>query len=794
MSRRASSPAPGPGVPLSPMQRRFFALGLSQPDHWCQVQLLAARQRIAPGRLVQIVAALLEHHEALRQAFARDGQGVWRARLEPAPLRPPVAVVDLGALEPAAARSAVRALGNRALSSLRLAGPLARVVLFEMPAGLEQRLLFVLHHLISDRPSWQILLADFLTLDGQLEAGRAPELPAPSTRAAEWVAFLEAETATRSAEERAFWRGAVAPAPPLPQERNLGPNRVASASACRRSLPLAELLGPGREPSPANAPRLQALLLATLARALGRFSGAERLRFELRASGRERPTGLDLSRTVGWLTHAFPVALEVAPGEAVEGLLARVEGSLERAGDGAGFGELRTWGGLPELEAASSPEVGFSFLGWHPAEPEPETPLVPMGVELGPLQGPANPRPYVFEITAEVLGAELLLHLTYSQNLHRPATVERLARRWERELRAAAKRSLLGPPAEPSTMPRAHSWLRSLLISTRDSYHSRVRDPWTYRRDRVLLLERRLEGLSHLVASRQGLYAVAPGRAVKVVDGQFFGLSRRGEAIYAFQANDRLTAPTRRGRLLRLELEGSRIRDARVVAKGFDNGCHQLDFIGDRLYLLDTYNNRVLVLGPGFEVEREVYPLGPAGFNQWDEGYGHLNSILWHRGEIYLLQHNGTPKTGRPSELLRCDLELNVLEARPVPGGGCHNIVFLEDGSCLICDSQGGNLISPEGVVLHVDEMWTRGLAVDAEQIVVGSSIYGADRRKRRHLPGKVYFFDRRYRLLSTLEVPAAPTDIRRIDGEDLGLSSYQRRLAGLEHPAAAALSPGAAP
>ncbi|HRC87675.1 MAG TPA: condensation domain-containing protein, partial [Thermoanaerobaculia bacterium] len=410
-------------------------------------------------------------------------------------------------------------------------------------------------------------------------------------------------------------------------------------------------------------------LLATLARALGRFSGAERLRFELRASGRERPSGLDLGRTVGWLTHAFPVAFDLASSEPLEALLARVEAALARAGDGAGFAELRTWGSEAELKAAAPPEVGFSFLGWHSAEPEPEAPLQALGVELGPLQGPGNPRPYVFEITAEVLGAELLLSWTYSQNLHRPATVERLVRRWESELRAAAKRSLLGPSAEPSTMPRAHSWLQSLLISARATYHSRLRDPWTYRRDRVLLLERRLDGLSHLVASRQGLYAVAPGRAVKVVDGQFFGLSRRGEAIYAFQANDRLTAPTRRGRLLRLELEGSLIRDARVVAKGFDNGCHQLDFIGDRLYLLDTYNNRVLLLGASFEVEREVYPLGPAGFNGWDEGYGHLNSILWHRGEIYLLQHNGTPKTGRPSELLRCDLELNVLEARPLPGG-----------------------------------------------------------------------------------------------------------------------------
>jgi hypothetical protein len=130
-------------------------------------------------------------------------------------------------------------------------------------------------------------------------------------------------------------------------------------------------------------------------------------------------------------------------------------------------------------------------------------------------------------------------------------------------------------------------------------------------------------------------------------------------------------------------------------------------------------------------------------------------------------------KTGRNSELVRCDRNFQVQSVTRLPGAMCHNIVFLEDGRLLVCDSRGGALVDERGVVVDVGPAFTRGLSVDREVIAVGESRL-ADRASRQLFAGgAVSFFDRGYRLLAKLSLPAAPTEIRKIDGDDLSLSRF---------------------
>ena len=78
------------------------------------------------------------------------------------------------------------------------------------------------------------------------------------------------------------------------------------------------------------------------------------------------------------------------------------------------------------------------------------------------------------------------------------------------------------------------------------------------------------------------------------------------------------------------------------------------------------------------------------------------------------------------------------------------------------------------------DHKMLRGLSLDERQCVVGDSLFST-RVLRRYVPGKVHFFDRlSWHLNASLEVPAAPTEIRRIDGNDLSLTNYVRLIAGL--------------
>ena len=154
----------------------------------------------------------------------------------------------------------------------------------------------------------------------------------------------------------------------------------------------------------------------------------------------------------------------------------------------------------------------------------------------------------------------------------------------------------------------------------------------------------------------------------------------------------------------------AQVTSASVVVKGLHPNCHQIDFIGDYLYVIDTYCQKVERFSPNFREKEEFFPLGRQ-FSSPDRGperdvargtgYAHMNSIVGHQGQVYLLLHNGL-SSGKLSEVIQTDHNLVAINRLAVPGAGCHNIVFLENGEMLCCDSRGGNIINKRGVVAHV--------------------------------------------------------------------------------------------
>ncbi len=346
--------------------------------------------------------------------------------------------------------------------------------------------------------------------------------------------------------------------------------------------------------------------------------------------------------------------------------------------------------------------------------------------------------------------------------------IERLRRAQRLQLRRWRRSRVAGSP-----LARAAHWLGQGLRLRGDLLLRWLRrnlvEPWRYHTDRVAIASRDLAGFTHLVSSREGLFAVGREAHRKVLHGLFFGLTARSDGVYVFEANGPQGATARRGRILRLRLAGERLEGVEVVAKGLDDGIHQIEFIGDRLVAIETYRQRVVVLGPDFAVEAVHEPAGPAAMRDWANGYVHLNSVAFHGGAIYLLAHCDTIYTGQASRLLRCNQRFVVEATTRLAGGMCHNLVFLADGRCLICDSMGGRILDQDGnVVLEVAEArFLRGLSVDEHMLVVGESDV-ADRRTRQVFStGRVYFFTRAGEPLSRLELPAAPLDLCRIDGRD---------------------------
>jgi len=319
------------------------------------------------------------------------------------------------------------------------------------------------------------------------------------------------------------------------------------------------------------------------------------------------------------------------------------------------------------------------------------------------------------------------------------------------------------------------AWIRGLLRKFRRDWPDRLR----YRMDRVVRPRGNLGGLPYLVATKRGLFAAGPDRHRLIAPGHYYGVSFRGDGIYCFEKL------ARRGRVVRYRRQGDRVTGGRVVIRDLSEGCHQIDWAGDFLYVTDTYNNRVLKYDGVYRRVGAYFPLGPCEQGRASENYAHINSLLFFRGDPYLVCHNETAKTGRGSQVLRCDPEFAVRQTFDGCGASAHNIVFLPDGTGLVCDSGGGRVLDLRGTVRAKVNLFTRGLSANGTGIVVGGSEL-AQRSAREQVKGKLYFFTPDFTLRGTLTVPGMVQEVRRLDEDDYSLSAYWERRSVAADPATA--------
>ncbi|GAA0229475.1 hypothetical protein GCM10009527_027460 [Actinomadura nitritigenes] len=420
-------------VPPTPIQWSFIERGFPEPHHYNQSVLLEVTGggRLGPAALRAAFGAVLDHHDALRLRLT--GTALRCAAPEPADVLTVVALAGEDA-DAAAAAAALRAQTGLDLAN----GPLMRAVLFDHDDG-RQSLLIVIHHLAVDGVSWRILLEDLESAYEQAERGSAIRLAAKTTSFRRWSQRLtEVAASGELAAEAVHWRAAGAPAARLPLDHPGGDNGMASARTVGGGLTASLTARLLRDAPAAYRTRTDDLLLTALALVLAEWTGERSVAVELEGHGREDVgPGFDVSRTVGWFTTFFPVVLALGAEDAADpgAALMRIKEQLRRVPRrGLGYGLLRHLadGDLArELAERPRPEVGFNYLGQVDRSPGEGGRLRWNGATLGPDRAASGPRAHVLELDGRVTGGRLELTWTYSGALHEPATIERLARRYD---------------------------------------------------------------------------------------------------------------------------------------------------------------------------------------------------------------------------------------------------------------------------------------------------------------------------------------------------------------------------
>jgi amino acid adenylation domain-containing protein/non-ribosomal peptide synthase protein (TIGR01720 family) len=435
-------------VPLTPIQRHFFGLRPVNLHHFNQSVMLELKRPIEARHLQAAVERLVLHHDALRLRFVEGEHGAWRQFYEGAEAASGVRVrhVELGDIEDRREQeAALEAAAGEIQRSLNIErGPVLRAALIELGAGRGQRLLLVVHHLAVDGVSWRILLEDLEQGLEQASRGAEVELRAKTSSYQQWAERLE-EYARRLEvkEEAPYWSNVarLAESVRLPLDYQDGEGTRDSTRLVRTSLKQEETRALLQEVPAAYHTQINDVLLTALVEAVGRWSGRRRLVVEMEGHGREEITDeLDLSRTVGWFTNLYPVALDLEGAETLGASLMQVKEQLRSIPRGGiGYGVLRHLSEEPavreQLKAGRRTEVSFNYLGQLDQVLDASSLFAGARERGGPQQSERGRHPYTIEVAAAVLRGELQVSWTYSEQLHARETIERVAADYVNALR-----------------------------------------------------------------------------------------------------------------------------------------------------------------------------------------------------------------------------------------------------------------------------------------------------------------------------------------------------------------------
>ncbi|WHT21650.1 non-ribosomal peptide synthase/polyketide synthase [Crossiella sp. CA-258035] len=411
-------------APLTPIQHWFFATQTADPAHFNQSVLLELTERPDPELLDQALCALVRQHDAFRLRFTGGRQQHAEA---------PATLLQLG--------------GAADHTGFDLEhGPLLKAVLLA-----NNQLFLAVHHLLVDGVSWRILLEDLDTAYRQLRAGNPVRLAAKTTSFRDFARKLTALAEQGEFDaELPYWTGITAD-PAIPVD-GTGENTVASGRNLTVELDEETTRALLQDVPPVYRTQVNDVLLTALGRVLGEWTGRDRVLLDLEGHGREDLGGdIDLSRTVGWFTTMFPIALPghrgLGWGEALKAVKEQLRAIPRR---GLGYGVLRHL--TDRLPASPAPLVSFNYLGQFDRPQETDGLIAGLPGGLGGEAGPANQRPHLLDVIGSVESRRLTFTFAYAEGCHTETTVRHLAERF-----ATALRELVAHCAEPGAGGRTPS-------------------------------------------------------------------------------------------------------------------------------------------------------------------------------------------------------------------------------------------------------------------------------------------------------------------------------------------------
>ncbi|MFM0736451.1 amino acid adenylation domain-containing protein [Paraburkholderia xenovorans] len=450
----ARRPAGLQHVPLSFAQERLWVLWQLEPESVAYhvpgaVRLSGSLDAAAVRAAFDTIVA---RHEALRTTFATvDGKPVQRiadaARYD-------WRETSLDRADPAALADALRACVSQPFDLEH--GPLLRVALLSSGES-EHVLAVVMHHIVSDGWSMDVLIEEFCACYEASRRGFAAELPPLPIQCADHAHWERADGGRREAD-LGWWRerlGGEQPVLDLPLARARPAKRSAAGGRCIRHLDPATTRAL-RDFSQREGATLFMVLLACYQTLLHRYSGQNDIRIGIPVANRER---LETEALIGFFINTLVIRGAPEGHRPFDALLAatRAEVVAAQAHASVPFAQLVD-AVQPQRDLGLTPLFQTMFnLQVTPAEQFASlSGITVSALDLPELGGETAQ----FDLTLDVIdqGASLRVSFGYTSDIFDRATVEQLADHYLElvdAVLAAPGRALAALPLTLAAGPRA---------------------------------------------------------------------------------------------------------------------------------------------------------------------------------------------------------------------------------------------------------------------------------------------------------------------------------------------------
>ncbi|MBC8769911.1 amino acid adenylation domain-containing protein [Arenibacter sp. BSSL-BM3] len=418
-------------VSLTPIQHWFFNTHQNAPHYWNQMVRLLNVGKLDWSIIQLAIEELVYYHDALRLKFVKTEY--WKAivnskdeikvfRLEDVSF-----ISDTGEQDIKIQELLVAVQESAKLSD----GQLFKCIYFNCGETQENQVFLIAHHLVIDVVSWNILFNDLNVAINQIQDNKPLLFTGKTASIEKWGEYLkELSKSKHLKEELSFWKSQKNDIQMFPSDFVCEKNyyKESTIEINQASLGSEDTLKLQKDANWVYNTKIEELLVTALLSVLHEWSHLDRICLGMEKHGRSAEIlDLDVSGTIGWFTSYFPVALNVIKQRDIGDQIKSVKEQLRKVpNNGVGYGILKYLNqeqiNIEELD--QQPQVIFNYLGNRMVNENTSN----IGYDLlwEGSRDSRSERSYGLEINAYILNGQLYSNWSYSTDLYKTTTIEKL--------------------------------------------------------------------------------------------------------------------------------------------------------------------------------------------------------------------------------------------------------------------------------------------------------------------------------------------------------------------------------